>query len=131
MQFTLVVCSSPQDPATRRALLFARALLAAGHGIRTVFFYQDGVHIASDSLVFPQDEHNWAAAWQALVGEQQLNAVVCIAAALRRGVLDEVEARRYRKTAVSLAEGFVLAGLGELHEALQASERVVHFRGDA
>lgn len=131
MQFTLIVSSSPQDPATRRALLFARALLAAGQSIQRVFFYQDGVHVASRLLVCPQDETDWVAGWQALVREQQLEAVVCIAAALRRGVLDAAEARRYQKDADNLAEGFVLAGLGELHEALQHADRVVHFRGDA
>lgn len=131
MQFTLIVSSSPQDPATRRALHFASALLEAGHGLVRVFFYQDGVHIASRLPVCPQDEENWALRWQAFVREHQLDAVVCISAALRRGVLDVDEARRYFKDADNLAEGFVLSGLGQLHDALQASERVVHFRADS
>lgn len=131
MQFTLLISSAPHDPATRRALLFARALLAAGHSIGRIFFYQDAVQIASQLVVCPQDETDWAAAWQQLVQEQQLDAVVCIAAALRRGVLDAAEAKRYGKEANNLAAGFVLAGLGDLHEALQRHERLVHFRGDA
>lgn len=131
MQFTLLVSSSAHDPATRRAFLFAQALLAAGHSIGRIFFYQDAVHIASKLVVCPQDETDWAAAWQKLVQEQQLEAVVCIAAALRRGVLDAAEAKRYGKAGDNLAAGFVLAGLGELHEALQSQGRLVHFRGDA
>lgn len=131
MQFTLILSSSPHDPATRRALHFARAVLDAGHELTRIFFYQEAVHIASRLTVCPQDEENWAAHWQALVSEHQLDAVVCIAAALRRGVLDEAEARRYGKDADNLAPGFVLSGLGQLHEALQHSGRTVHFKGDA
>ena len=131
MQFTLILSSSPQDPATRRALRFAQAVLAAGHQINRVFFYQDAVHIASRLLVFSQGELNIVQQWQEFVCMHQLDAVVCITAALRRGVLDQDEARRYQKDAYNLAEGFVLSGLGQLHEALQAGEQAVHFKGDA
>lgn len=131
MQFTLILSAAPHDPATRRALCFAQALLAAGHSIARVFFYQDAVQIASRLIVCPQDEQDVAARWQALVRDQQLDAVVCIAAALRRGVLDAPEAARYGRDADNLAEGFVLSGLGQLHEALQGSDRLLHFKGDA
>lgn len=131
MQFTLMLSAAPHDPATRRALRFAQALLAAGHHIARVFFYQDAVQIASRLIVCPQDEQDMAAGWQALVREHRLDAVVCIAAALRRGVLDAPEAARYGRDADNLADGFVLSGLGQLHEALQGSDRLVHFKGDA
>ncbi len=131
MQFTLILSSSPQDPASRRALCFAKAVIDAGHQLQRVFFYQDAVHLASRLLVVPQDEQDLAAQWQEFVREQQLDAVVCIAAGLRRGVLDEAEARRYGKSADNLAEGFELSGLGQLHEAMQSADRVVHFKGDA
>ncbi len=130
MQFTLILSSSPQDPATRRALYFAKALLASGHQIQRVFFYQDAVHIASRLLVVPQDEQHLAQQWQEFVLEQELDAVVCIAAGLRRGILDQAEAKRYHKDADNLAAGFFLSGLGQLHEALQDTERMVHFKGD-
>lgn len=131
MQFTLVLSAAPHDPATRRALCFAKAVLEAGHSLQRLFFYQDAVHIASRLLVLPQDEPNWAQQWQALVLEHQLDAVVCIAAGLRRGVLDADEARRYQKDSDNLAAGFVLSGLGQLHEALQSGARTLHFKGDA
>lgn len=131
MQFTLILSSSPQDPASRRALCFAKAVIDAGHQLQRVFFYQDAVHLASRLLVVPQDEQDLVAQWQEFVREQQLDAVVCIAAGLRRGVLDEAEARRYGKSADNLAEGFELSGLGQLHEAMQSADRVVHFKGDA
>ena len=131
MQFTLILSSSPQDPACRRALCFARSVLDSGHSLQRVFFYQDAVHLGSRLLVVPQDEQNLAQQWQAFVREHQLDAVVCIAAGLRRGVLDAAEARRYQKDADNLAEGFELSGLGQLHEAMQSADRVVHFKGDA
>lgn len=131
MQFTLILSSAPHDPATRRALCFAQAVLAAGHQLQRLFFYQDAVHIASRLTVVPQDEQNLAQQWQALVQEHQLDAVVCIAAGLRRGVVDAAEAKRYQKDSDNLAEGFVLSGLGQLHEALQSTDRTVHFKGDA
>lgn len=131
MQFTLVISCSPQDPASRRALCFARAAVAAGHPIRQLFFYQDAVYHASRLLVTPQDENNQAALWQAFIQEHQLDAVACIAAALRRGILDQAEASRYDKDADNLAAGFVLSGLGQFHEVLQQDGAVVHFKGDA
>ncbi len=131
MQFTLVVSSSPQDPASRRALCFARALVESGHSLLRVFFYQDGVHLGSRLPVLPQDEYDVTRQWQEFVREHQLDAVVCVAAGLRRGVLDAAEARRYEKDADNLAEGFELSGLGQLHEAMQQADRLVHFRGDA
>lgn len=129
MNCVLMISSPPQSPATRRALRFAEALLDSGHRLERVFFYQDGVHIASSLLVCPQDEPNIAQQWQAFIQQHQLDAVVCIAAALRRGVVDAGEAKRYQLAASNLASGYSLSGLGQLHEAIQQAERVIHFRG--
>lgn len=131
MKFVLLISSPPQSPATRRALRFAEALLESGHSLERVFFYQDGVQIASKLLVYPQDEINIAQQWQAFIQQHQLDAVVCIAAALRRGLVDESEAQRYQLSASNLANGYTLSGLGQLHEAIQQAERMIHFRGQA
>jgi len=53
--------------------------------------------------------------------------VVCIAAAQRRGMLDENEAKRQGKDAHNIAEGFHISGLGQLIEAGIQSERLVVF----
>lgn len=131
MKFVLLVSSSPQSAATRRALRFAQAALEAGHCIERIFFYQDAVSLASTLAVYPQDELNLAQQWQAFIEQQQLDAVVCIAAALRRGIVDETEAQRYQLQASNLASGYTLSGLGQLHEAIQQAERVVHFKGQS
>ena len=50
--------------------------------------------------------------------------------ALRRGVLNAEEARRYGREAVSVGAPWELSGLGQLHEAAQLADRLVCFGGD-
>lgn len=94
-----------------------------------LFFYQDGVHSASGNIVAPQDELDVAAQWRAFVSDNGLDAVVCIAAALRRGVLNAEEAKRYQRDAANLPAPWELSGLGQLHEAAQMADRLVSFGG--
>jgi len=130
MKFTLVIHSAPyQSASADTALRFARALLTGGHELYRVFFYRDGVHNASALASPPRDEYSVPLAWQQLAQEHQLDLVVCIAAAVRRGVLNENEAKRYEKPAANLASGFELSGLGQLSEALIQSDRVITFGG--
>ena len=130
MRFAIAVFSHAHAPSSRRALRFAEAILAGGHQIERLFFYQDGVHSASGNIVAPQDECDIAAQWRQFITEHQLDAVVCIAAALRRGVLDASEASRYQREAANLPAPWVLSGLGQLHEAAQSADRLVCFGGD-
>ncbi|WP_017938283.1 sulfurtransferase complex subunit TusD [Zestomonas thermotolerans] len=130
MKFAIALFSPPHAPASRRALRFAQAVLDGGHEIVRLFFYQDGVHSASASVVTPQDELDSAAEWRAFVSRHQLDGVVCIAAALRRGVLNEEEARRYERDAANLPAPWELSGLGQLHEAAQLADRLVCFGGN-
>lgn len=130
MIFTLVVHASPvQQQAPESALRFAKALLQAGHTVYRVFFYRDGVMNANALASSPADELCIPFEWQALSQQYQLDLVVCIAAAIRRGVLDSNEARRYDKHSFNLAEGFELSGLGQLVEASIVSDRVMTFGG--
>lgn len=48
------------------------------------FFHQDAC-TASNNIVAPQDEQDLARQWREFVSQHQLDGVVCIAAALRRG----------------------------------------------
>ncbi|WP_312935757.1 sulfurtransferase complex subunit TusD [Pseudomonas sp.] len=130
MKFAIAVFSPAHAPSSRRALRFAEAALQAGHDITRLFFYQEGVHSASANIVAPQDEADIAAQWRALIEQRQLDAVVCIAAALRRGVLNQEEAERYQRPAANLPSPWVLSGLGQLHEAAQSADRLICFGGD-
>ncbi len=109
--------------------MFAQAVLAGGHEIVRLFFYQEGVHSASANVVTPQDEQDISAQWRAFVTQHQLDGVVCIAAALRRGVLNEEEARRYERPAANLPAPWELSGLGQLHDAVQSADRLICFGG--
>lgn len=131
MDFTIAIYSAPQSAASRRALRFAETLLVSGHTIKRLFFYQQGIYNAVTSIVTPQDELDIHKAWLVLIETYQLDAIVCIAAALRRGQLDETEAKRYQKTAINITPPWQLSGLGQLHEAIQQSERFICFGGNS
>ncbi|MBM7061805.1 sulfurtransferase complex subunit TusD [Pseudomonas sp. UL073] len=130
MKFAIALFSPPHAPSSRRALRFAQAVVDGGHEIVRLFFYQDGVHSASASIVAPQDELDAAAEWRSFVSGRQLDGVVCIAAALRRGVLNDEEARRYERNAANLERPWELSGLGQLHEAAQLADRLICFGGN-
>ncbi len=128
MIFSLAVYSAPySSQASYSAYQFAVATLNQGHRLHRVFFYQDGIHNSTSLAAPPQDEFNLQQAWQQLAKEHDLDLVVCIAAALRRGVLNESEAKRYDKTSHNLAEGFNISGLGQLVEAAVISDKLINF----
>ncbi|TWI50457.1 tRNA 2-thiouridine synthesizing protein D [Pseudomonas duriflava] len=130
MKFTIALFSPAHSPASRRALRFAEAVLANAHSIERIFFYREGVYNASHATVFPQDELDIAEAWTTFVKQHDLDAVVCISAALRRGLLDCNESQRYSRETITVKAPWQLSGLGQLHEAVQQSDRLVCF-GDS
>lgn len=102
--------------ASDSAYRFVVAALAKGHEIYRVFFYNDGV-FNSNKLSEPQtDDRNLVALWSDLGEQQGIDLVVCVAAALRRGIKDEV-----------LEKGFRISGLGQLVEAGIQADRLVVF----
>ena len=129
MKFAIALFAPAHAPSSRRALRFAQAALDGGHEIVRLFFYQDGVHSASGNVVSPQDELDLPREWREFVQQHQLDAVACIAAALRRGVLNAEEAQRYGKPAANLEAPWELSGLGQLHEAAQLADRLISFGG--
>lgn len=129
MKFAIALFAPGHLPSSRRALRFAQAALEGGHEIVRLFFYQEGVHSASGNVASPQDELDLPGEWRDFVQQHRLDAVVCIAAALRRGVLNEEEAQRYGKPAANLEAPWELSGLGQLHEAAQLADRLISFGG--
>ena len=53
--------------------------------------------------------------------------VLCVAAAQRRGLLDEDEAKRAGKDASNMAAGFNISGLGQLIDAGIQADRLMVF----
>jgi tRNA 2-thiouridine synthesizing protein D len=54
--------------------------------------------------------------WSALAADHKVDLVVCVAAALRRGIKDEV-----------LAPGFRISGLGQLVDSGIKADRLITF----
>ncbi len=128
MKLSILVNEGPyQHQAADTAIQFTKAALEKGHEIMRVFFYHDGVNNGTRFGVPPQDDRNITEQWTALAKEHDLDLVVCIAAAQRRGILDENEAKRQGKDGDNIAEGFRISGLGQLIEAGIQSDRLVVF----
>ncbi|NDR56758.1 sulfurtransferase complex subunit TusD [Aliiruegeria sabulilitoris] len=128
MKFGIVVSEGPYThQAADTAYHFAKAALDKGHEVPRVFFYHDGVNVATNLSVPPQDERQIQKNWTALAKANDIDMVVCIAAAQRRGILDENEAKRQGKDASNLAEGFRISGLGQLIEMGIECDRTVTF----
>jgi tRNA 2-thiouridine synthesizing protein D len=128
--YTLVITGAPySSQAPQTALSFARAAVAAGHAVDRVFLYGDGVHLASALCAPPSDETHWPAEWARFLKDNAIPGVACIASALRRGLVDSAEQKRYELPASNLLEPFIIAGLGEWVEGTMASSRVLYFHG--
>jgi tRNA 2-thiouridine synthesizing protein D len=128
MVFSIIVLGGPfNSQAATTAARFTEATLEVGHSIHNVFFYHDGVQVGSTLAVTPQDEVSTEQTWRRLISRHKLDACVCIASALRRGVLDKDEARRHEQLCASLGDEFTIAGLGELADATLHSDRLVTF----
>ena len=117
MKIGVLVNEGPyQHEASDSAYLFCRAAIDSGHEIDRVFFYHDGVNNATRYTEPPQDDRHIVNRWAKLAEEHKVDLVVCVAAALRRGIVDEI-----------LATGVRISGLGQLVESAIRSDRLVVF----
>jgi tRNA 2-thiouridine synthesizing protein D len=117
MKFGILVNEGPYNhQAADTAYQFAKAAIDKGHEIHRVFFYHDGVNNASKLTEPPQDDRNIVNRWSKMAEEHNVDLVVCVAAGLRRGLVDE-----------NLAAGFRISGLGQLVESGIQADRMVTF----
>lgn len=128
MNISVLVLNAPYDSqSSYSAYRYTKAALQNGHKLSRVFFYQNGIHSGTKLATPPQDEFDLCKAWQDLGTKHNLDLVICIAAAARRGLIDNTEQARHQKDANNLAEGFELSGLGQLVEAMAVSDRFITF----
>lgn len=114
MRIDLLVQGAPLDTgAPGRALTFARAALDAGHRVGRVFFYKDAVTVGNR---FASDDTGVREGWTSLAAQNGFELAICVAAASRRGIVEE-----------SIAPAFTIVGLGQLIEAAESSDRLVSF----
>ena len=128
MKLSILVNEGPYThQASDTAYQFVKAALGKGHQIYRVFFYHDGVNNGTRLTVPPQDDRNIVKRWSELAAQHELDLVICIAAAQRRGLLDANESRRHGKDADNIAAGFRISGLGQLIEAGIQADRMIVF----
>ena len=128
MKYTLMINEGPyQHQSSDTALHFARAAIAKGHEVIRVFFYHDGVNNGTRLSVPPRDDRQVQQGWSELAKQHDLDLVICIAAAQRRGITDANEAKRQGLDADNLLEGFRISGLGQLVEGSVEADRTVVF----
>ncbi|CAM3770964.1 sulfurtransferase TusD [Rouxiella silvae] len=128
LRYSILVTGAPYGTQQASAAYqFALALLARGHKLESVFFYREGV-LNGNQLSSPaSDEFDLVRAWQRLAMSHQVELNVCVAAALRRGIIDQDEAANRDDINANLQAGFSLTGLGSLAEATLRSDRLVQF----
>ncbi len=128
MKFSVMISEGPYThQASDTAYNFTKAALESGHEIFRIFFYHDGVNNGTRLATPPQDDRNVVNRWSELSAAHNLDLVLCVAAAQRRGIADADEARRNGKDADNIAPGFRISGLGQLIEAGIQSDRLVTF----
>tara|TARA_R110002072_G_scaffold4280_9_gene30289 strand:+ start:27396 stop:27788 length:393 start_codon:yes stop_codon:yes gene_type:complete len=128
MSISILVLGAPFDTqACYTAYRYTKAALEIGKQIDRVFFYQSAIHTASALSCTPRDEFDLYTAWQELKQAYGLDLAVCIAAAARRGLIDASEAKRHNKASYNISNAFELSGLGQLIEAIAATDKLITF----
>ena len=128
MLFGILVNEGPyQHQASDSAYLFAKAAIEEGHKIFRVFFYHDGVNNGTRLATPPQDDRHIPNRWSELATEHEIDLVLCVAAAQRRGMVDPDEMKRHKKDADNIAEKFRISGLGQLIEAGVQADTISNF----
>ncbi len=127
MKLNLIVNGAVYSSQTAySAYCFAKQAVVK-HQVTQVFFYQDGVTQAN-SLSSPlADEFDAVQAWAELAEQYNIDLVVCISAAERRGVIDDEQREEFAKPAANLHAKFRIQGLGAMHDATLSADRTVSF----
>jgi tRNA 2-thiouridine synthesizing protein D len=128
MKLSLLVLSAPYASGSAdTAWHYADAAVTLGHELNRVFFYDEGALNGTLSSIPPQDEDHRTRRWAELKQRSGCELVLCIASALKRGMLDTTEATRYEQPGATIHPAFELGGLGLLVDASAKSERLITF----
>ncbi|MGH8549479.1 MAG: sulfurtransferase complex subunit TusD [Methylococcales bacterium] len=127
MKFALQVNSAPYSgQGSETAYRFARAVLQDGHEIFRVFFYFEGIYNSLACSGPPDDEKDIVNRWSRLAIEQNIDLVVCVSAAMRRGLAQSENGGDPRLRPL-IAKGFRISGLGQWVEAGIQADRLLVF----
>lgn len=133
-----MVTTPPHNNNTATAITIVEAALAnTTVDVLGVFFYQDGVLNASDTLSMPNDELQAIKAWRRLAETYKVPLHLCVTAGEKRGLCDEIEAEADIKDnnsknttqsqllKTNISKNFTVAGLGELVELTVQADRFI------
>jgi tRNA 2-thiouridine synthesizing protein D len=91
MKYAIVVNEGPfNHQASDSAYHFVKHALAKGHEVQRVFFYYDGVHNGNKHSAPQSDDRNIVKRWSQLAETNQIDLTICVAAGLRRGIVDDI-----------------------------------------
>lgn len=127
MKFALQVNSAPYSgQGSESAYRFTKAALQEGHEVFRVFFYFEGIYNALDCAGLPDDEKNIVERWSDLAIRENIDLVVCVSAAMRRGLTQTVTGSDPPYPS-RIAKGFRISGLGQWVEAGIEADRLLIF----
>lgn len=86
-------------------------------------FFQQGVTLGNAFVNPANDEFHLQKAWQQLSQTYSVPLHLCISAAQRRGIVEPLSSNNQQQN--NLAEGFILAGLGEFNKAVLQADRLI------
>jgi len=93
-EYSILITSSPFEGDTAlRALAFIQGVIDNGDVVNNVFFYSEGVHHCNSLMLKTGDELFAYDGWKALAADHNVNLMVCITAAVKRGIVSEMEAK--------------------------------------
>ncbi len=128
MIFQVNIYGSPwSSNAAIDAIALVEQAIKAGHTIKRVFFYFDGVYHGLNSQSPASDEYDLLNAWQG-IADQNIELLLCIAAAANRGVLTEQEAIRHTQPVGTVASCFEITGLGQWAAGFHDVDRIISFK---
>ena len=115
VKLAIAVFGGPDTDSPGNAAKFARAALAQGHEVLSLFFYHEAVCLAWSADAEESIEEYFSPLRSLGVPLQ-----VCVGASERRG---------FRESTGGIHPVFELVGLGQLISAILAADRVVTFSG--
>ena len=125
LNYTFILTQSPsQSESHSTAQRLISELIENGDTIDRVFFYQDAAFIGLKSQIPGQGLEATYQGWLDLQNKQQFPLQICIANALRRGIVDKAESERYQGLE-TMHGRFQLSGLGEIADACRSSDRII------
>ncbi|NDV91209.1 sulfurtransferase complex subunit TusD [Alteromonas sp. 345S023] len=127
-KYSILITSDPYEGhEASKAIAFAKRLLTSGHDVENVFFYGRGVLHANDFMLENGDEFFAHKHWVALANDHHVPLLVCVTAAVKRGVVSELEAEENGLPGSNMHAPFEQVGLGAFFTALHKCDKLVQF----